>query len=73
MGRQDWRGFKQPCNPIWMQDPTLVFFTCDETPFGAVMFLFGEMLLYIPHVTGHWLQHVHDEVVHLVEHHKVNG
>lgn len=33
----------------------------------------GRATLRPPSDTGRWLQHVHDEVVHLVEHHKVKG
>lgn len=71
---------QQLSNPILVQDPALyaglvlaVFFSLDEALFGVVAFLFFEMFSRHPPVTGCWLQHVHDEVVHLVEHHKVNG
>lgn len=64
-----------------MQDPApcqavvrAVFFSLDATPSWSRDCLFSEMLCHHPlAVTGDWLQHVHDEVVHLVEHHKVNG
>lgn len=42
-----------------------------KNPFG----LFSSLTCFpsVRPATGCWLQHVHDEVIHLVEHHKVNG
>lgn len=73
---RNWLGSEQPSNPILVQDlaPRSGFSSFLLKPLWKSGFSSPlKCFLHTPPVTGCRLQHVHDEVVHLVEHHKVNG